>query len=159
MRRIDLIVIHCSATPPRVRLSPEELDGMHRRRGFDGCGYHYYIRRDGRICSMRPVEKVGAHARGFNAHSIGVCYEGGLDENGRNADTRTEAQKHSLRVLIRVLAADFGIRKVVGHRDLSPDLNGNGVVEPHEWVKACPCFEVAKEVPEWLPEGWPPKRS
>lgn len=76
MRKVDLIVVHCSATPPGVSLSPQDLEREHRRRGFDGCGYHYYVRRDGLICSMRPVERPGAHARGYNASSIGVCYEG-----------------------------------------------------------------------------------
>ena len=145
MRKIDLIVIHCTATRIGCPLSPEALDGMHRQRGFNGCGYHYYVRRDGMICSMRPVERVGAHVKGFNAHSIGVAYEGGLDAKGNPADTRTEEQKHALRVLVRVLREDFGVsaHRVVGHRDLSPDVNGNGVVEPEEWVKVCPCFDVA----------------
>lgn len=145
MRKIDLIVIHCTATRIGCPLSPEALDRMHRQRGFNGCGYHYYVRRDGMICSMRPVERVGAHVKGFNAHSIGVAYEGGLDAKGDPADTRTEEQKHALRVLVRVLREDFGVsaHRVVGHRDLSPDVNGNGVVEPEEWVKVCPCFDVA----------------
>lgn len=122
MRKIDMIVIHCSATRADVPLSPRQLEEMHRQRGFDGCGYHYYVRRDGEICTMRPVDRPGAHAKGYNRHSIGVCYEGGLDEQGRPADTRTELQKRSLRVLVRVLAMDFQTRRIVGHRDLSPDL-------------------------------------
>ena len=93
MRKIDMIVIHCSATRADVPLSPRQLDEMHRQRGFDGCGYHYYVRRDGEICTMRSVDRPGAHAKGYNQHSIGVCYEGGLDEQGRPADTRTELQK------------------------------------------------------------------
>lgn len=150
MRKIDRIVIHCSATRADQPLSAAELDRMHRKRGFNGCGYHYYIRRDGQICTMRPVERVGAHAKGYNATSIGICYEGGLDTQGMAADTRTDLQKRSLRVLVRVLAADYPIREIVGHRDLSPDLNGDGVVEPEEWVKQCPCFDVASEREEWL---------
>ena len=146
MRKIDMIVIHCSATRADVPLSPRQLDEMHRQRGFDGCGYHYYVRRDGEICTMRPVDRPGAHAKGYNQHSIGVCYEGGLDEQGRPADTRTELQKRSLRVLVRVLAMDFQTRRIVGHRDLSPDLNGDGVIEPEEWMKACPCFDVGTEL-------------
>ena len=132
MRKIDMIVIHCSATRADVPLSPRQLEEMHRQLGFDGCGYHYYVRRDGEICTMRPVDRPGAHAKGYNRHSIGVCYEGGLDEQGRPADTRTELQKRSLRVLVRVLAMDFQTRRIVGHRDLSPDLDGDGVIEPEE---------------------------
>ena len=146
MRKIDMIVIHCSATRADVPLSPSQLDEMHRQRGFDGCGYHYYVRRDGEICTMRLVDRPGAHAKGYNQHSIGVCYEGGLDEQGRPADTRTELQKRSLRVLVRVLAMDFQTRRIVGHRDLSPDLNGDGVIEPEEWTKVCPCFDVGTEL-------------
>lgn len=146
MRKIDMIVILCSATRADVPLSPRQLDEMHRQRGFDGCGYHYYVRRDGEICTMRPVDRPGAHAKGYNQHSIGVCYEGGLDEQGRPADTRTELQKRSLRVLVRVLAMDFQTRRIVGHRDLSPDLNGDGVIEPEEWTKVCPCFDVGTEL-------------
>ncbi|WP_300725368.1 N-acetylmuramoyl-L-alanine amidase [uncultured Bacteroides sp.] len=144
MRKIDLIVIHCSATREDIPLSPLELDRMHRQRGFNGCGYHYYVRRDGQICSMRPVERIGAHAKGFNEHSIGICYEGGLDRKGRPADTRTERQRYSLRALVKVLRKDYPeVKKVCGHRDLSPDLNGNGTIEPEEWLKQCPCFDVA----------------
>lgn len=88
------------------------------------------------------MERIGAHAKGFNAHSIGICYEGGLDCNGHPKDTRTEWQKHSMRVLVKVLLKDYPGSKVCGHRDLSPDLNGNGEIEPEEWIKACPCFEV-----------------
>ena len=99
-------------------------------------------RKNGDIKSLRPVEKSGAHVRGYNAHSIGVCYEGGLDGNGRAADTRTDLQKHSLRVLVMLLLRDYPGSRLVGHRDLSPDLNGNGEIEPEEWVKECPCFNA-----------------
>ena len=82
MRKISLIVIHCSATREDKELTAFDLDTMHRRRGFNGTGYHYYIRRDGTTLLTRPVERIGAHARGFNAESIGICYEGGLDCRG-----------------------------------------------------------------------------
>ena len=146
-RMVDLIVIHCSATKETSRLTPLALDRMHRQRGFNGCGYHYYIERDGKINSMRPSEKVGAHAQGYNAHSLGICYEGGLDKNGRAADTRTERQKVSLRALVKVLRQLYPtINRVVGHRDLSQDRNGDGVITPDEWTKQCPCFDVASEL-------------
>ena len=76
------------------------------------------------------------------ALNIGIAYEGGLDEDGNPADTRTEKQKFSLRALIRTLKKEFPITRVCGHRDLSPDTNGNGVVESSEWLKQCPCFDV-----------------
>ena len=95
MRKIDLIVIHCSATREDRPFTEHDLDTAHRLRGFDGIGYHFYVRRNGDIKSTRTVERVGAHARGYNAHSIGICYEGGLDSHGLAKDTRTEWQRHS----------------------------------------------------------------
>ena len=79
MRKIDLIVIHCSATRVDRTLTAFDLETLHRRRGFNGTGYHYYIRKDGTTLLTRPIERIGAHAKGFNASSIGICYEGGLD--------------------------------------------------------------------------------
>jgi len=143
MRKIDLIVIHCSATREDRTLTQDDLETLHRRRGFNGTGYHYYIRKDGRVVLTRPLERVGAHTKGWNAHSVGVCYEGGLDCHGRPADTRTPAQRATLRLLVHQLLETFPGSRVCGHRDLSPDRNGNGEIEPEEWIKACPCFEVA----------------
>jgi len=135
MRTINLFVVHCSATREDCTLSPEALDVMHRCRGFNGTGYHYYIRKDGTLYLTRSLERIGAHAKGFNAHSIGICYEGGLDCRGRPADTRTPAQRATLRQLVTDL-------------DLSPDLNGNGEIEPEEWIKQCPCFDASREFGE-----------
>ena len=90
MRKIDLIVIHCSATRADRDFTEDDLDVCHRRRGFNGVGYHFYIRKNGDIKSTREIERIGAHVRGYNARSIGICYEGGLDCHGRPADTRTE---------------------------------------------------------------------
>ena len=73
MRTINLFVVHCSATREDCTLSPEALDVMHRRRGFNGTGYHYYIRKDGTLYLTRSLERIGAHAKGFNAHSIGIA--------------------------------------------------------------------------------------
>ena len=118
MRKIDLIVIHCSASRADRDFTETDLEVCHRRRGFNGIGYRT---------------------------SIGICYEGGLDCHGRPADTRTEWQVHSMHVLVLTLLRDYPGCRVCGHRDLSPDLNGNGEIEPEEWVKACPCFDVTKE--------------
>lgn len=142
MRMINLIVVHCSATKVDCTLSPEALDLLHRHRGFNGTGYHYYIRKDGIVHLTRPIERIGAHAKGFNRNSIGICYEGGLDCRGRPADTRTPAQRAALRQLVTELLKKLPGSRVCGHRDLSPDLNGNGEIEPEEWIKSCPCFEV-----------------
>ena len=136
MRRIDLIVIHCSATRCDQSFPMEALEACHRARGFRCCGYHYYITRDGQLYPGRPEEMVGAHARRYNKHSIGICYEGGLDPQGKPADTRTPAQKHALAALIRSLKVDYPEAEVVGHNELP-------------WVKkACPCFDAIKEYGE-----------
>ena len=142
MRKIDLIVIHCTATRENRRFTEDMLEECHKERGFDECGYHFYVRQDGRIVSMRPLEKIGAHAKGHNTNSIGIAYEGGLDVDGKPKDTRTSWQRHSLRVLVKTLLIDYPGSRVVGHRDLSPDKNGDGVISPDEWLKQCPCFDI-----------------
>ena len=144
-RRITLIVVHCTATRVDRDFTEQELLRCHRARGMKMVGYHFYIRKDGFIHSTRPLEMVGAHAKRCNTESIGIAYEGGLSPQGLPADTRTQKQKWSMRALIRTLKNEFPISRVCGHRDLSPDRNGNGVVEPHEWMKQCPCFDVATD--------------
>ena len=97
-RRIALIVVHCSATRADRSFPVEALRRCHvQERGFADIGYHFYITRDGITHVCRPIDHIGAHARCFNDHSIGVCYEGGLDEQGQPADTRTMEQKIALR--------------------------------------------------------------
>ena len=146
MRTITLIIIHCSATPEGKSLSAEACRLDHiLHRGFRDIGYHFYITRDGEIHRGRPLEKVGAHCRNHNSHSIGICYEGGLDARGNPKDTRTPEQRSALHLLVYQLLQQFRNARVCGHRDLSPDLDGDGKVEPREWVKQCPCFEVSKE--------------
>lgn len=145
MRTIDHIIIHCSATPEGASLSVAEFKRIHLSRGFRGIGYHFYVRRDGKVFKTRPLELPGAHAKGHNAHSIGICYEGGLDGTGHAKDTRTLEQRTSLHLLVYQLLKKYHNVRICGHRDLSPDRNGNGVIEPEEWVKECPCFDVARE--------------
>ena len=96
MREIDLIVVHCSATREDRDFTEHDLEVCHRRRGFNGAGYHFYIRKNGDIKTTRSLEKIGAHVKGFNQKSIGVCYEGGLDCRGRPKNTMTVWQRHSL---------------------------------------------------------------
>ena len=133
MRRITLIVIHCSAVKPDQQSSAAQIDSWHRQRGFHlGIGYHYVIRRDGTLEMGRPEYMVGAHCKNHNQHSIGVCYEGGLDIRGDPADTRTEAQKRTMRQLVDELRQRYPKAIVVGHHNLNP-------------LKACPCFDAVKE--------------
>ena len=100
MRYIDLIVVHCSATRSNQNFPVTVLIRCHAER-FGFTGYHYYITRDGRTYQTRHEQLLGAHAVGYNQHSLGVCYEGGLDEHGNAADTRTPRQKRALLRLLR----------------------------------------------------------
>lgn len=146
-RKVDLIVIHCTATKENDDYTLEELARDHRARGFAKVGYHRYILKDGTIIIGREFDEIGAHVAGHNSRSIGISYEGGLDSKGKAKDTRTAAQKESILKCIQEAMeyAEGEVKWIVGHRDLSPDLNGNGVVEPNEWVKVCPCFNAEME--------------
>lgn len=130
---VRFLVIHCSATRCDRDYSVEQMLSDHKARGFRTIGYHFYIRRDGTVTRHRHLLEVGAHARGFNRCSIGICYEGGLDCLGHPADTRTPAQKNALRELLWKLHRLFPDALVTGHRDLP------GV------QKDCPCFDAADE--------------
>ena len=128
MRQITQIILHCSATPEGKDFSSADIDRWHKARGFKMIGYHYVIYRDGSIHTGRPLEMVGAHCKGHNAHSIGICYIGGLDPKGRPKDTRTPAQKDSLWSLVQALLKQFPNATVHGHREFAN--------------KDCPCFDM-----------------
>lgn len=133
MRTITLLIVHCSATPEGQSLDFETCRNDHLlHRGFSDIGYHFYLTRDGEIHRGRPLEKMGAHCRGHNRHSIGICYEGGLDKQGAPQDTRTLEQRGALLALLRELKRLFPHALIVGHHDLNPQ-------------KACPCFDVVRE--------------
>ena len=129
-RRIDQIVMHCSATRATQRYTVDDCRRDHRARSFADIGYHYYITRDGIVYAGRPLYTVGVHATGYNTHSIGICCEGGPNARGRPEDTRTPEQKDTIRKLLERLKEDYPEAKVVGHWDL-PSVK-----------KDCPCFEV-----------------
>lgn len=145
MREIKYIVLHCSATKEGQKVTVEQIDKWHRARGFRKIGYHFLILLDGEIRKGREITETGAHVAGSNANSIGICYVGGLDANGKPKDTRTEQQKAALYYLLQQLREQFPKAQILGHRDFSPDLNGNGIIEPWEWMKACPCFDAKAE--------------
>ncbi|MCC8155363.1 MAG: N-acetylmuramoyl-L-alanine amidase [Tannerellaceae bacterium] len=154
MGKIETLIIHCSASRPGSDLSAADIDRMHRQQnGWKMIGYHYVVRLDGSIEPGRPEDSVGAHASGWNATSIGICYIGGLNQSGKAEDTRTPAQKQSLIKLIKELCAKYPIKQIIGHRDTSPDLNGNGVVDPWERIKECPCFDAIPEYEHLVPKS------
>ena len=148
MRTIKHIAIHCTATKEGVDIGFEEIDRWHKKRGWKGCGYHYIVRLDGQVEVGREEKEIGAHVKGYNRHSIGVVYVGGLDSNMKAKDTRTDAQKEELICLIKNLKAVHPGAEILGHRDFSKDLNNNGIIEPFEWQKVCPCFDVVSEYKE-----------
>ena len=145
MRSIDKIIVHCSATREGQHVTVQQIRQWHLQRKFADIGYHYVIDLNGGIHRGRDIDKVGAHCLNHNAHSIGVVYVGGLDAHGKAKDTRTEAQKVALVNLLKALKVNYPKARIIGHRDTSPDLNGNGIIEEREWIKDCPCFDATKE--------------
>ena len=132
MRRIEEVIVHCTATPEGRAVSVSDIDRYHRQRGFACIGYHFVVDLDGKVHAGRPLDQAGAHCVGHNAHSIGVCYVGGLDQHGRPKDTRTPEQKVALRALIAVLKQLYPNAKVYGHHDFDKG-------------KKCPCFDARTE--------------
>lgn len=128
MRKIDKIIVHCSATRPSQDIGAAEIDTCHKKQGWNGIGYHFVIRRNGQIEKGRPVEIAGAHCKGHNADSIGICLVGGIDANGRSENNFTDAQFQALRKLVADLKNNFLQVTVHGHCEFAN--------------KACPCFDV-----------------
>lgn len=133
MRKIDKIIVHCTATSEGRAVTVDEIRRWHKERGFSDVGYHYVIYLDGSVHEGRPIDKVGAHCKGHNSNSIGIAYVGGLDKKNNHANTMTPRQEESLFKLIQELKAKYpSIKVVLGHNDFS--------------ATACPCFNVAR----WL---------
>ena len=129
MRPINRLIIHCSATPEGREVTVEELRRWHLQRGFSDIGYHYIVHLDGRVEAGRPLGRTGAHCRGHNTGSIGICYVGGVAPDGRTPkDTRTGAQRTALRALVTLLRFHFPKATLHGHNEFA--------------AKACPSFNV-----------------
>jgi len=135
MRRIDTIVIHCAATRPNMDVGVNEIRKWHLARGFSDIGYHFVIRRDGRVETGRPLDKIGAHVQGHNTGSVGICLVGGVNQNDytKAENNFTPAQWKTLIKLIKDLKSKFDIKDILGHNQLDKG-------------KACPSFNVK----EWL---------
>lgn len=130
MRKIDYIVVHCTATKEGQDFKAKDIDKWHKERGWKGIGYHYVVDLDGTIEKGRNESEIGSHVAGYNKNSIGVVYVGGLDSKGNPKDTRTEAQKEALWRLLTELLCKYPSAIIKGHRDF-PNVK-----------KACPCFDV-----------------
>ena len=136
MRNITMLVIHCAATPPSMDIGKAEIEKWHRAKGFFGCGYHYVIRRDGRVEKGRAEDVVGAHALNYNSTSLGICMVGGINEDKGFAESNfTDAQWDTLKELVMDIKQRYKGIKIIGHNEVS--------------TKACPCFNVQK----WLKSG------
>lgn len=136
MREINLLVVHCSASSPKVDADVAMITRWHRLRGFLTIGYHYVIRRSGELQKGRPEEQIGAHVEGYNKNSLGICMVGGVNEMGKPANNFTPAQWESLKTLLYQLKIQHPDARICGHRDL-PNVH-----------KDCPSFDVAT----WLKE-------
>lgn len=169
-RFINKIIVHCSASPngeslfrgsleARNLVTPvQAIDAWHKARGFKrsdafrkrqngnltSVGYHYLIYTNGTIVTGRHLDEIGAHVQGSNANSIGICMIG--------TDAFTADQWKALALLIKSFASMHPKAKVIGHRDNSPDLNGDGQITRTEWLKICPGFDVAA----WLKNDMKP---
>lgn len=132
MRKIDYIIIHCSATKEGQDFKAKDIDQWHKQRGYNKIGYHYVIDLDGTVETGRPENEIGAHCKGYNSNSIGICYIGGLDRNLSVKDTRTQAQKDAMWELVIKLLSKYPNANVYGHNEFNKG-------------KACPCFDVKKE--------------
>lgn len=156
MRSIDKIIIHCSATVEGRHFTVEDIDRWHKQRGFRCIGYHFVIYLDGSVHNGRPIEEVGAHCLNHNAHSIGICYIGGLDEAKKPKDTRTPQQKDALKRLVQKLLNDYPNAKVHGHNELacvrtkrepgfSTSQCQDNCAKCNYAGRPCPCFDVRAE--------------
>ena len=132
LKSVKLIVIHCVANPCNKPFSVENLIACGMAK-YGQCSYHYYVRYNGDVIPLLSESVQGVHAHHYNSCSLGIVYEGGLDEKGVAADTRTEAQKHSLYELLKSLTRDYPDARIVGHCEL-----------PHV-AKKCPCFPASIE--------------
>lgn len=139
MREIRYIAVHCTGGNPKATVRDLELE--FQRKGWKNPGYHYVITADGRIHQMLDDERISNGVKHYNDITVNVAYTGGLDY----ADTRTDEQKKSLRGLLKILRKRYPTAVIQGHRDFSPDLNGDGEIDSSEWIKYCPCFDAKTE--------------
>lgn len=131
MRDIKEIIIHCADTPEGRDDRAADIRRWHKAQGWNDIGYHYVIDIDGTIEPGRDLDIAGAHCQGHNANSIGICYVGGCDKAMKPKDTRTDAQKASMLLLLKYLVAKYPKAVIYGHRDFSP--------------KPCPSFDAKEE--------------
>ena len=132
MRLVKEVIIHCSATRESQQVSVDTIRDWHLAKGWNDIGYHFYIDLDGTIHKGRDIDKMGAHCKGRNRNSIGVCYCGGVEADGKTPkDTRTQEQKESLLHVLKTLKAMYPESIIYSHNEFA--------------AKACPSFDATKE--------------
>ncbi|MCI6805432.1 MAG: N-acetylmuramoyl-L-alanine amidase [Bacteroidaceae bacterium] len=139
MRKIKYIAVHCTAGSQKSTVN--DLLAEFRKKGWKAPGYHYVITADGKIHQLLDTEKVSNGVKGYNSITVNIAYTGGMD----GVDNRTDEQKKSLVVLLKLLHKRYPDAVIQGHRDFSPDRNGNGKIEKNEWIKKCPGFDAKTE--------------
>ncbi len=133
-RNITQIIVHCSATPRGRENDAKDINAWHKNRGWSGIGYHYVILPSGEIQYGRNVNYIGAHVKGYNKNSIGICVVGGTDENYvAKEDYFTADQMVFLESFLVKLHKMYPKSEVLGHRDIPFVL------------KMCPCMDVKKK--------------
>ena len=144
-RKITHIFVHCTASAQSM--TPKALlDFFYKTKRWSRPGYHYVVSADGTITSLWPESQYSNGVKNMNSHSINIAWIGGVDKDHPGGiDNRTQMQKASLRHLLKELRAKYPTAKIMGHRDTSPDLNHNGIIDPWERIKACPCFDAMVE--------------
>jgi len=143
-RVINDLVLHCSASSQKSPVSAIRKYWREVLKWKDP-GYHYIVSADGSIIQLQDINKPANGVKGHNAHSIHICYIGGITAQGKATDNRTEAQKDSLIIILKYLKLLFPAARILGHRDFSEDRNGNGIIDPFERIKECPCFDAIPE--------------
>ena len=144
MRKINRIFIHCTASS-QATTSVASLLAEFKRKGWSKPGYHYVVFPDGVTKQLLSESQVANGVKGYNQHSINVAYVGGVDGRLRPIDNRTGAQKATRLRILRGLRKSYPTAQILGHRDISPDTNHNGIVDPWERIKECPCFDAKVE--------------
>jgi len=141
MREIKHIVIHCTATPQTATVASIQRYWREVLR-WSASGYHCIVSPDGRVTRLAPDEAICNGVKGYNRNALHVSYIGGVDGNGKALDNRTYTQNDALFCVVQAWADKHPNAKIMGHRDFSRDLNRDGVLQPSEWAKACPSFDV-----------------
>lgn len=147
MRRIKRIFVHCTASWQDTT-TEASLRNEFKRNGWKNPGYHYVVFPKGNILCMLDEAKISNGVKDYNSSAINIAWVGGIKkENGKlvPADNRTVEQKVALFDLLVKMKLKYRDAIVMGHRDISPDLNHNGVVDPWERIKECPCFDAMVE--------------